>query len=312
MLVGTKLGIKFVAVALPAVLIAISPISYADEAAFDLSVTQTDASDPVTAGANVTYTATATNNGPGKASEVVLTDNLPTGSTFVSATPTQGSCSTPSGSLVTCALGLIAEGNSAGVQVTVTSPSSQGTITNRVVIDSNKNGWTDPNPDNNASEETTTVESPAEGDDTATGTVTNGGTVSTGTTASPTNPTSTTVTVPTGISGTVTIDEITVSGSGVDCGAGFSCFGQSVDITAPQASAGRPLRLVFLYDASDIPPGLRTSRAKMFDDGVLVPRCDKGVKTASPDPCLAGVKKLSGGDFRFTVRSSTNGRWRPG
>ena len=308
-----SLTLKLFVVVSSAVLIGVIPVSYADEASFDLAVTQTDAPDPVPAGDNVTYTATATNHGPGKASEVVLTDDLPAGSTFVSVAPSQGTCSTPSSSQVTCALGLIASGGSATVQVTVTSPSSQATISNRVVIGSNKNGWTDPNPDNNTSEETTTVASPeGGGDDSTTGTVTNGGTVSTGTTASPTNPTSTTVTVPSGISGTVTINEITVAGPSVDCGEGFSCFGQSVDITAPQASADKPLRLVFIYDASVIPGGLRTSRAKMFHDGLLVPRCDKGVNTASPDPCLASVKKITGRDFRFTVRSSTNGRWRPG
>lgn len=307
----------FAAAVATVVLIGVTPVSFADEATFDLAVTQTDAPDPVIAGANVTYTATSTNNGPGKATEVVLTDTLPNGSTFVLVTSSQGSCSSPTSSQVTCALGQINQGLSATVQVTVTSPESAGPISNHVVIDSTKTGWTDSNPDNNVSDETTTVEAQAEedGEDSTTGTVTNGGTVSTGNTASSTNPTSTTVTVPSGISGIVTIDEITVAGPGVDCGAGSSCFGQSVDITAPQASAGTPLQLVFVYDSSVIPPGLRAGRAKMWHDGLLVPRCDKGVKIASPDPCLVGVKKLSGGgrgDFRFTVRSSTNGRWRPG
>ncbi len=67
----------------------------------DLSVTKTDSPDPVTVGNNLTYTVTITNNGPGGATGVVLTDTLPVGVTFVSATPSQGSCGEASG-VVTC------------------------------------------------------------------------------------------------------------------------------------------------------------------------------------------------------------------
>src|ERR1700722_19869935 len=52
---------------------------------------------------NLTYTLTVTDNGPSVASGVTLTDTLPAGVTYVSATPSQGSCSfaTPT---VTCNL----------------------------------------------------------------------------------------------------------------------------------------------------------------------------------------------------------------
>lgn len=55
-----------------------------------LTVTKTDTPDPVTAGQNVTYTLVARNTGPSTATNVVITDPLPTGLTFVSAVSSQG------------------------------------------------------------------------------------------------------------------------------------------------------------------------------------------------------------------------------
>ena len=54
--------------------------------------------------------------------------------TFDSATPTQGSCSQSSGT-VTCSLGTIANGASAGVEIKVT-PQSAGSITNQASVSS--------------------------------------------------------------------------------------------------------------------------------------------------------------------------------
>ncbi|HEX8288380.1 MAG TPA: DUF11 domain-containing protein, partial [Pyrinomonadaceae bacterium] len=48
----------------------------------DLSITKTDSPDPVTAGNQITYTVTVTNNGPSVASNVSLTDSIPAGTTF--------------------------------------------------------------------------------------------------------------------------------------------------------------------------------------------------------------------------------------
>ena len=70
----------------------------------------------VTAGDNVTYTVTVSNNGPDTAEAVSVTDTLPSGVTFVSATPTQGSCS-EAGGVVTCNLGSVA--NAANMPITI-------------------------------------------------------------------------------------------------------------------------------------------------------------------------------------------------
>lgn len=58
----------------------------------------------VTPGTNITWTVTLTNDGPSTAANVVLTDTLPAGTTFVSVNQTSGpafNC-TPAGNVVTC------------------------------------------------------------------------------------------------------------------------------------------------------------------------------------------------------------------
>ena len=57
----------------------------------DLGVTKTDNVDPVQVGQQVTYTITVTNHGP-TATDATVTDNVPAGLNFVSATPSSGTC----------------------------------------------------------------------------------------------------------------------------------------------------------------------------------------------------------------------------
>ena len=84
---------------------------------------------------------------------MTLTDTLPAGVTFDSATPSQGSCSQSAGT-VTCALGTIANGANATVQIKVT-PQSAGSITNKASVSSSVS---DPTPANNSASATTTVD----------------------------------------------------------------------------------------------------------------------------------------------------------
>ena len=67
--------------------------SVTSEPQADLILRLSDAPDPVQVGQALTYTVIVTNNGPTRARDVTVTDVLPTGVTFVSATPSQGSCS---------------------------------------------------------------------------------------------------------------------------------------------------------------------------------------------------------------------------
>ncbi len=97
----------------------------------DLSVTKVDSPDPVTVGQNLTYTLTVTNSGPDPATGVTLDDTLPGGVSFVSATPSQGTCTGTS--TVSCNLGGLASSASAQVAIVVT-PTVPGPLTNQARV----------------------------------------------------------------------------------------------------------------------------------------------------------------------------------
>jgi serine protease AprX len=118
----------------------------------DLMIGQTDSPEPGLPGIPVTYTLTVTNLGPAAANDVQVSDGFPSGSAFVSATPSQGSCTNTAAS-ASCDLGTIASGAAATVAVTVTPPSA-GTILNTAGV---SGGQPDPNAANNSSGEQTTI-----------------------------------------------------------------------------------------------------------------------------------------------------------
>jgi uncharacterized repeat protein (TIGR01451 family) len=118
-----------------------------------LTLTVTDAPDPVTTGLPVTYTLMIRNNGPRGATGVTLTDDLPADVTRGAVTTTQGSCggTDPVG----CNLGRIESGAQATVTVSVT-PRGPGTLANQAWVAVKKN---DPNAGNDSvSTETTVVD----------------------------------------------------------------------------------------------------------------------------------------------------------
>ena len=121
----------------------------------DLSVTKTDAPDPVTLGANLTYTITVRNNGPNAATGVTMTDTLPDDVTFVSAASTRGSCTQAAG-IVTCDLGVLADGVSARTTIVVT-PTATNQICNTASVAANES---DPVSTNNAATACTTIKLP--------------------------------------------------------------------------------------------------------------------------------------------------------
>lgn len=111
----------------------------------DVSITKTG---PATARPStpIAYTITVSNAGPQTASNVVVTDTIPAGTTFLSATPSQGTCSGTS--TVTCNLGAIAAGGSATITLIVQAPATPGTVTNTATVTNTPE--TDPNAGNNA------------------------------------------------------------------------------------------------------------------------------------------------------------------
>jgi uncharacterized repeat protein (TIGR01451 family) len=128
-------------------------VSGGSGSATDLQVDKADAPDPVGVNQNLNYTITVANGGGEPASGVVLTDVLPLGVTFVSATPTSGSCTGPILVVLTCNLGDMPDGGHATVQVVV-RPTATGSIANTATVVSSS---PDTNPGNNISTETTEV-----------------------------------------------------------------------------------------------------------------------------------------------------------
>jgi uncharacterized repeat protein (TIGR01451 family) len=131
----------------------------------DLSITKTDAPDPVTAGNNLTYTITATNSGPDTATTASFSDTLPAGTTFVSLPAVAGwSCTTPAvgaGGTVSCSNPSFVIGSAVFTLTTaVTASTAAGTVlSNTAAITATT---TDPTPGNNSATATTTVSASAD------------------------------------------------------------------------------------------------------------------------------------------------------
>jgi uncharacterized repeat protein (TIGR01451 family) len=118
--------------------------------AADLSIIKTDNPDPVAAGALLNYTLVVANAGPDDAQNVMVVDTLPAGVTFVSSTPSQGTCTG-----LSCALGTILVNGQANIVVVVrVNIGTAGPLLNSAQVSSDT---PDPNPRNNRDDEPTTI-----------------------------------------------------------------------------------------------------------------------------------------------------------
>jgi uncharacterized repeat protein (TIGR01451 family) len=126
----------------------------------DLAISKGDSPDPVGVGSALTYTIGVQNLGPESAGKVTVTDQLPKGVDFVSATPSVGTC-THKGRSVRCDLGAVsAAAVSYSPPPTVTLvviPRRAGVITNTATV---KGDLKDPVAANNRATATTTVTGP--------------------------------------------------------------------------------------------------------------------------------------------------------
>ena len=116
----------------------------------DMAVTQTASPNPAVAGQNLTYTLSITNIGTAIASGVTVTDVLPAGVTFVSASA--GAMNL--GGTVVASPGTVANGAGTSLQIIV-QPTVTGTITNAASVATTS---TDSNPANNSSSLVTVVD----------------------------------------------------------------------------------------------------------------------------------------------------------
>lgn len=123
--------------------------------AADLWVSKIGGPDPVGLGETLTYTITSQNNGPDTAQDVVITDTLPGGLSFIGAAAYTGTCS-EAGGVVTCDMGDMNVGDIQSVVIsgTVAEASCGEVITNTVEVAS---ATPDNNSNNNTFEEDTTV-----------------------------------------------------------------------------------------------------------------------------------------------------------
>jgi uncharacterized repeat protein (TIGR01451 family) len=127
-----------------------------NNSAADLALGMTSSTNVSRVGSNVTYTINVTNRGPDAASDVVLTDNLPSSLVFLSANTPVGTWSI-NGGVVTFNLGTMT--NSARATITITGiGTAQGIMTNTATI-SARTG--DPNPGNSAATNALPVLPPA-------------------------------------------------------------------------------------------------------------------------------------------------------
>ncbi|MFF1594116.1 calcium-binding protein [Streptomyces sp. NPDC058286] len=119
----------------------------------DVSVTKTGP-DTVSLGDQASYTVTVTNTSTTQsATTVTLADSLSGPGQLLSATPSQGTCTTTATS-ANCALGTLAPGASATVTVTA-EPTATGTLSDTATVSAAES---DPLPGNNTSTANTTVD----------------------------------------------------------------------------------------------------------------------------------------------------------
>jgi len=143
---------------------------YSVDARADVTVSKSDTPDPVAAGQNLTYIVTARNlaNGLSAADNVTITDTLPANLTFISVSPSAGSCSTapaansvtgPGNDQLVCNLGTIANGAQRTVSIFVRpNNATRATTLNNTVTVSTTTVETDAT--NNSASETTAVSAP--------------------------------------------------------------------------------------------------------------------------------------------------------
>jgi uncharacterized repeat protein (TIGR01451 family) len=121
----------------------------------DLAIVKVDTPDPVSVGRTIRYEITVRNNGPTRATGIVMTDTLPLGVELVSARPNQGSCSA-SGRTVTCNLLGLTVGSKAVVKI-VARALTPGVVLNRARVTGDR---PETREDNNETSTTTRIVAP--------------------------------------------------------------------------------------------------------------------------------------------------------
>jgi uncharacterized repeat protein (TIGR01451 family) len=123
-------------------------------ASADLAIVKTSTPvGTVNGGAPFSYTLSVTNNGPADATAVTVSDTLPPGVVFGSATGTGWSCNQAAG-VVTCTMATLPVGAANPITINATAPPTVATLVNTATVSSTT---VDPTPANNTSTNTLNV-----------------------------------------------------------------------------------------------------------------------------------------------------------
>ena len=115
-----------------------------------------EATSPTPLNGIVNYTMTVTNKGPNDATNVQVADPAPAGILYLSASPSQGTCSVAP-SLITCSLGTVKKGQTVVIRVTARA-TTVGTHTNTATVTGG--GGRETNPADNVDSAITVVPAP--------------------------------------------------------------------------------------------------------------------------------------------------------
>jgi uncharacterized repeat protein (TIGR01451 family) len=139
-----------------------NPVSDSDDARVEITprlidlVIVKEATSPTPLNGIVNYTMTVTNKGPNDATNVQVADPAPAGILYLTASPTQGTCSVAP-SLITCSLGTIKKGQTVVIRVTARA-TTVGTHTNTATVTGS--GGRETNPADNVDSAITVVPAP--------------------------------------------------------------------------------------------------------------------------------------------------------
>lgn len=120
----------------------------------DVAITKVADTPSLSVGDDASYTITVTNTGEATAADVTVAEDIPAGLTFVSATPSVGSCSAVAP--VVCSLGSLAVGASATIKV-VAHATVAGTLVNTATVSTST---PESNAANNTANASVTVQAP--------------------------------------------------------------------------------------------------------------------------------------------------------
>ncbi len=120
----------------------------------DLVIVKSDSADPVLPGTAFSYQLAVSNLGPGSASDLVVTDTLPTEVAFVTVSGASWSCG-ETGGVITCTLPGLSPGDAPVIVIDVTAPGGSATLNNTAGVTTSTS---DPVTANNSDPATTEVD----------------------------------------------------------------------------------------------------------------------------------------------------------